>query len=273
MVEYITNFVCRGVAGRRALSKPKGVVIHNDAGSINATAKQYVNALAMMTVQQLANGFAQYYIDRFTVACVEDPNNMAWHTANSEGNANYVGYEVCQSIGASDADFRANEQETFKQVAKDMSRWGMEPNRTTVRLHQEFSATSCPHRSWALHGQSVNSVKDYYIQEIKKYMGNGNSNTTTTKPTKGRGETTMQCLYERPINPKTGKLETNGSATAVMFCNGVTCRRLYDGDEIKIIEKVYRDNNGKDIPFYKKNEWNKNNPWFVRLEAVFPVTK
>ncbi|MGG5344039.1 peptidoglycan recognition protein family protein [Enterococcus sp. AZ192] len=102
---------------------------------------------------------------------------------------------------------------------------------------------------------------------------NTNNNVTTNKPTKGRGETTMQCLYERPINPKTGKLETNGSATAVMFCNGVNCRRLYDGDEIKIIEKVYRDNNGKDIPFYKKNEWNKENPWFVRLEAVFPVTK
>ncbi|HBI2020805.1 TPA: N-acetylmuramoyl-L-alanine amidase, partial [Enterococcus faecalis] len=95
-----------------------------------------------------ANGFAHYYIDRNTIARVEDTFNAAWHTANSDGNLNYVGYEVCQSMGASDADFLANEQMTFKQVAEDMKFWGMQPNRDTVRLHKEFVPTACPHRSW-----------------------------------------------------------------------------------------------------------------------------
>ncbi|EHZ5661054.1 N-acetylmuramoyl-L-alanine amidase, partial [Enterococcus faecalis] len=137
MVQVINQSVCGGIAGRRPNATPKGVVIHNDAGSIYATAAQYVNALAVMSPTQLANGFAHYYIDRNTIARVEDTFNAAWHTANSDGNLNYVGYEVCQSMGANDADFLANEQMTFKQIAEDMKFWGMQPNRDTVRLHKE----------------------------------------------------------------------------------------------------------------------------------------
>ena len=172
MVEIINKSVCRGVAGRR-VGKVKGVVIHNDAGSIHATAKAYLSSLGTMSNAQLANGFAHYYIDRNTIVRVEDTYNMAWHTANSDGNANYIGYEVCQSYGASDKDFLANEQMVFKQVAEDLKFYGLAANRDTVRLHKEFVATACPHRSWDLHGKSINAVKDYFIKEIKKYMNGG----------------------------------------------------------------------------------------------------
>ncbi len=277
MVQVINQSVCGGIAGRRPNPTPKGVVIHNDAGSIYATAAQYVNGLAVMSPTQLANGFAHYYIDRNTIARVEDTFNAAWHTANPEGNLNYVGYEVCQSMGASDADFLANEQMTFKQVADDMKFWGMQPNRDTVKLHKEFVPTACPHRSWELHGKDTNAVKDYFISQIKKYMGNpnegnGNSNNNNQNNIKG-GETTMQCLYERPINSKTGKLEWNGDAWTVMFCNGVNTRRVSHPDEMKVIEDLYKRNNGKDIPFYGQDKWNKKAPWYNRLEAMFPVVK
>lgn len=277
MVQVINQSVCGGIAGRRPNATPKGVVIHNDAGSIYATAAQYVNALAVMSPTQLANGFAHYYIDRNTIARVEDTFNAAWHTANPDGNLNYVGYEVCQSMGASDTDFLANEQMTFKQVAEDMNFWGMQPNRDTVRLHKEFVPTACPHRSWELHGEETNAVKDYFISQIKKYMGNpnegnGNSSNNDQNNIKG-GEVSMYCLYERPINSKTGKLEWNGDAWTVMFCNGVNTRRVYHPDEMKVIEDVYKKNNGKAIPFYSQKEWNKNAPWYNRLEAMFPVVK
>lgn len=180
MVEIINKSVCRGVAGRR-VGKVKGVVIHNDAGSIHATAKAYLSSLGTMSNAQLANGFAHYYIDRNTIVRVEDTYNMAWHTANSDGNANYIGYEVCQSYGASDKDFLANEQMVFKQVAEDLKFYGLAANRDTVRLHKEFVATACPHRSWDLHGKSINAVKDYFIKEIKKYM-NGGANVSKPKP-------------------------------------------------------------------------------------------
>lgn len=172
MVRMIEKSVCHGIAGKRSNGTPKFIVIHNDAGSEGATAEQYVQALGNMNNAQLENGFAHYYVDRNTIARVEDTYNMAWHTANSEGNTWGVGYEVCQSIGASDVDFLANEQVTFKQVAEDMKYWGMTPNRNTVRLHREFVATACPHRSWDLHGKDVNKVKDYFISQIKKYMNN-----------------------------------------------------------------------------------------------------
>ncbi|MFC0727711.1 peptidoglycan recognition protein family protein [Enterococcus faecalis] len=277
MVQVINQSVCGGIAGIRPNITPKGVVIHNDAGSIYATAAQYVNALAVMSPTQLANGFAHYYIDRNTIARVEDTFNAAWHTANSDGNLNYVGYEVCQSMGASDADFLANEQMTFKQVAEDMKFWGIQPNRDTVRLHKEFVPTACPHRSWELHGKETNAVKDYFISQIKKYMGNpnesnSNSSNNNQNTIKGR-EATMYCLYQRPINPKTGALEWNGSHWATFFCNGVNCKRLYDEDEVKVIQAVYRENNGKEIPFFGQDKWNKNAPWYNRLETVCPVVK
>lgn len=88
-----------------------------------------------------------------------------------------------------------------------------------------------------------------------------------------KGGVTMQCLYERPINPKTGVLDQKGTAWTIMFCNGVNTRRVYHPDEVHIIKEVYRKNNGKEIPVYNKNQWSKNAPWYIRLESMFPVVK
>jgi hypothetical protein len=164
-----------------------GVVIHNDAGSMNG--KQYVEWLKN---RDLELGIAHWYIDRNYSAQVIKNTNVGWHTANPEGNGHYIGYEVCESMSTSDEDFLKNEEEVFRQVAKDMKILGITPTRNTVRLHKEFSKTTCPHRSWDLHGKSVNSVKDYFISRIQNYIdnpdtpGSGTSqssgNSTVTKP-------------------------------------------------------------------------------------------
>lgn len=180
MVEVINKAVCRGVAGRRS-GNVKGVVIHNTAD--NGTAVNHMNRLGGYSNLQLQNGFAHYFIDEDTIVRTEDTYNMAWHTANSDGNANYIGYEVCRSTG-NEKQFLQAEQNTFKQVAEDLKYYGLQANRDTVRLHKEFVATACPHRSWDLHGKSVNSVKDYFIKEIKKYMNGGN---TVNKPNEAGG--------------------------------------------------------------------------------------
>lgn len=87
---------------------------------------------------------------------------------------------------------------------------------------------------------------------------------------KGR-EAMMYCLYQRPINSKTGKLEDNGDHWATFFCNGVNCRRLYHPDEAEVLKTVYKENNGKEIPFFGQDKWSKNAPWYKRLETVCPV--
>ncbi|MBF0778194.1 peptidoglycan recognition protein family protein [Streptococcus cuniculi] len=152
----------------------KGVVIHNDAGSTLGTPEWYVNWLRG---RDKSLGIAHYYITRDAIARVVDTDKIAYHTGDgftsTSGNANYIGYEVCQSMGASDKDFLANEEMTFMQVAEDMLFYNLPVNRETVRLHREFVPTSCPHRSWDLHGQSVNAVKDYFISRIKHYQSIG----------------------------------------------------------------------------------------------------
>ena len=76
---------------------------------------------------------------------------VAWHTANNEGNKNYYGIEVCQSMRATDKQFLENEQQAFQEAARMLKKWKLPVNRNTVRIHSEFSATQCPHRSLALH--------------------------------------------------------------------------------------------------------------------------
>ncbi len=156
----------KGAAGKRG-HNPQGVVIHNDAGSGSANAAFYRGWLP----HHEANlGFAHYYVGNDGVFQAEDEANMAWHTANSYGNRELIGIEACQSMGNL-AQFLKNEQESFKLAAQILKRYGLQPNRNTVRLHKELSSTACPHRSWEQHGKSVNDVKDYFISQIKKYMG------------------------------------------------------------------------------------------------------
>ena len=154
----------------------KGVVIHNDAGSAGATAFWYVDWLAQRNKEL---GIAHYYIDRYTIFRAVDTYKIAYHTGDgvtrTSGNGNYIGYEVCQSMGASDADFIANENMALMQVAEDMLFYKLPVNRATVRLHREFIQTDCPHRSWDLHGKSMNAVKDYFIAKIKHYQSLGNT--------------------------------------------------------------------------------------------------
>ncbi|MEX5938194.1 autolysin, partial [Mammaliicoccus sciuri] len=67
-------------------------------------------------------------------------------------------------------------------------------NRNTVRIHSEFSATQCPHRSLALHcnytsslrapQDVVNKMKDYFISQIKTYYDGEIPKGSTVKPSK-----------------------------------------------------------------------------------------
>lgn len=150
-----------GVAGKRP-GKAKGWIIHNDAGS------QYANAAfyrSWLPTHDAYLGFAHVYTANDGTHYAEDYDYMAYHAANSEGNMWYLGIEICQSMG-DEATFRQNEKDGFKIVAQWFIDENEIPNRTTVRLHKEFSSTACPHRSWALHGQSTNAIKDYFVAQI-----------------------------------------------------------------------------------------------------------
>lgn len=170
--------------------KPKGVVIHNDASSL--TAEQWRNALVNAPLSTLERGIAHSYISNGYVYQALPEGRVAWHTANNEGNKNYYGIEVCQSMRATDKQFLENEQQAFQEAARMLKKWKLPVNRNTVRLHNEFSATECPHRSMALHAgykssmrapqAVVNKTKDYFISQIKAYY-NGKIPTGSTVST------------------------------------------------------------------------------------------
>lgn len=164
-----------GIAGSRGRN-PYGVVIHNDAASQGATTTFYRNWLPSHNAEL---GFAHWYVCSDGILQVENEANMAWHTANANGNANYIGIEACQSMGNLDT-FRNNEDRSVKLAAEILKRYGLQPNRNTVILHKQFSATACPHRSVSVHGDWT-IMQDYFIAQIQKYM-NGSTPNPAPKP-------------------------------------------------------------------------------------------
>lgn len=246
-----------GVAGARGYA-PRGVVIHNDAGSVYANAAYYRSWLPTHTAE---NGFAHYYVAADGTFQAENEANVAWHTANSDGNYNYIGIEACQSMGP-EATFRQNEENSIKLAAQVLKRYGLPANRTTVKLHKQFSSTACPHRSVSLHGDYT-VMQDYFISRINSYMGSstpaqapipnpgGNTNNQNTK----KGVATMYAIYWVP--------NKNGKNEDAYFFNGVSYEHIEHPDVLKILKDVYKDNNGKNMPEY---HWKSNAPWWLRLE-------
>lgn len=166
----------KGVAGARGYN-PTKIVIHNDAGSINATASFYRNWLPTRDAE---NGFAHYYCASDDDYEAESPLNKAWHCANVVGNRDYIGIEVCQQLG-DDATFLANEQRAFKLAATLCKRFNIAVTVDNFPLHQELSSTSCPSKSLVLHGATRQALKEYYVAQVKKYMTDSTTSTTATQ--------------------------------------------------------------------------------------------
>ena len=170
--------ICKGIAGVRGRN-PKGIFIHNDAGSQNANAAFYRNWLQS---HDLGNGFAHYYVAADGILQAEDDGNCAWHCAQDNGNTNYLSIEVCQSMGDLD-NFKTNEEKALTLAAQKCKQYGITPSSSTIRLHQEVYATACPHRSVEIHG-GRDATKAYFVQRIKEIMGGnaGSPNYVESKP-------------------------------------------------------------------------------------------
>ena len=77
---------------------------------------------------------------------------------------------------------------------------GLPANRNTVRLHNEFSYTACPHRSAKLHTgidptkqawtkSTQLKLKDYFIKQIRAYMKGDTPKVATVKNKPGSAST------------------------------------------------------------------------------------
>ena len=146
------------------------VVIHNDAGRMKP--QRYISFLRN---RDKALGIAHFYCNRDTIVQVVPIENIGYHTGDWWSNCRSVGYEVCESISASDEEFLQNEDVTLLKAAADLLEAGMPISRETVRLHHEFVPTSCPHRSMELHGGTTESVRSYFIERMQYFASLGNN--------------------------------------------------------------------------------------------------
>lgn len=233
--------ICKGIAGRRG-KNPIGIFMHNGADGPNATTEYYKNYLQRANLE---NGFAHYYVCSDGILQAEYDSNCAWHCGNSNGNLNFLGIEVCQSMGDLNV-FKANEEKALQLAAQKCKQYGIVPSESTIMLHQEVYATACPHRSVEIHGGAA-QTKAYFINRIKELM-NGNQSTTTDQ----EGEETMQCMFT-----------VEGKGCVYWMHDGVVTP-LEHPDEMKILQEIYKANYGHDMPTYK---WSPNGPWYVRLMA------
>lgn len=82
----------------------------------------------------------------------------------------------------SDEDFLANEDMALIQATEDLIYYGLPINKQTVRLHHEFSPTSCSHRSLA--------VKTYFLERMNYFATLGEivdemlGNTSISEPSR-----------------------------------------------------------------------------------------
>ncbi|MBP1047040.1 C40 family peptidase [Enterococcus sp. BWM-S5] len=82
---------------------------------------------------------------------------------------------------------------------------------------------------------------------IEYYRLNGNTIPNTTK----KGETTMQCFFK-----------PDGENTVYYF-DGKGLTGIVNPDEKNILNTIYKENNGKDMPYI-----NRSDAWFTRLKDV-----
>lgn len=232
--------ICRGIAGRRG-KNPVGIFIHNGADSQNATAEYYKNYLQRTNLE---NGFAHYYVCSDGILQAEDDENCAWHCGNSNGNLNFLGIEVCQSMGDLNV-FKANEEKALQLAAQKCKQYGIVPSESTIMLHQEVYATACPHRSVEIHG-GASATKAYFIKRIKELM---NGSQVAVSDQKGENED-MQCMFT-----------VEGKGCVYWMHDGVVTA-LGHPDEMKILQEIYKANYGHDMPMYK---WDPKGPWYKRV--------
>lgn len=179
---------------------PKGAIIHNDAGRMSAT--DYITWLKNARTPNTSKaelGFANYYIDRNNIVRVATTTIGGYAAANPYYNKNFLHYEVCQQLGANNADWLANERAAFMQVAEDFHYYGLKPSKDTIALHHDVSrtGTSCPQRSMKTHGGNYPAVRQYFINQVAYYMSLGktvkemvNALNKAQKPTVTASKTT-----------------------------------------------------------------------------------
>lgn len=212
-----------------------------------------------------------YYISEGEVYRAVSTYCKSWHSGNQYYNDNYLGYEICQSGsgmdgsgGCSDEQFLKNETEAIKQIAEDMEFYGLEPNRTTVKLHKQVNPnTSCPRRSIILHGDGWDDqkVQDYFIKRIKEEMEARKKPQPPKNPTYWHTSKMKKCIIKNEDQKMYDKPE---------FSKAKVITTIPVGTEVKVLDISYSGKNPKPetlsrlkIEYKGKTGWITGNTFYI----------
>lgn len=135
---YVTKNSSPNNSGPRTLygvDKPEFIVIHH-WGKRGQKFNSVVRFLCTLWSKRSdkRKSSANYVAQAGTVACIIDPDNVAWHCGDWEANTKSIGIE-CRPE-ATDDDY-----ETVAELIRDLrEEYGPLP----LRPHNEFQATACP---------------------------------------------------------------------------------------------------------------------------------
>ena len=170
-----------------------------------------------------------------------DEDKRAWHCGN--GNSYSIGIE-CTNISL-DPEWKVSDKTVDALVAlikEIQSRRG----KLQIVGHKDVpgNATACP-------GPSLYPR----LQEIRNRVNSTETLPPTgeQKPTQTKGEITMICFYQ-----------VDGKGP-VFYFDGKEVRGLSHPDEQRVLNDIYKANNGKDIPTF---HWSVKAPWHARLLGV-----
>jgi len=131
MYDYITKFTATSYTA--TVREPKYIVLHH-WGVDGQTFENVVNFFCAPGTQTSAN----YVVAAGKVACIVDPDYIAWHAGDWNGNVNGIGIECHPEMTG--ADF-----ETVAELVADLRKaYGDLP----IYPHSQFTQTACPGR-WA----------------------------------------------------------------------------------------------------------------------------
>lgn len=189
--------------------------------------------------------------------------NCAWHCGDTNGNLNYLGIETCQSMGDLDV-FKANEEKALQLAAQKCKEYGITPSTSTIRLHQEVYATSCPHRSVEIHG-GREATKSYFIKRIKEYMGGNVTPPTYVSGGQSSGQSSTQQKQPEVVFTYAVKLEDGRTLPFVRNLTdfaGIQGKRITDvaikADKGSVKYRVHVIGRGW-LPYVTGCNWNDHN--------------
>lgn len=228
---------------------PKGAIIHNDAGRMSAT--DYITWLKNARTPNTSKaelGFANYYIDRNNIVRVATTTIGGYAAANPYYNKNFLHYEVCQQLGANNADWLANERVTFMQVAEDFHYYGLKPSKDTIALHHDVSrtGTSCPQRSMKTHGGNYPAVRQYFINQVAYYMSLGKTVKEMVNALNKAQKATVTAS-KTPTNTNTGIVKKYAEK-GVFYPNETIIVRDAPTTKANIVTRYYK---GENLTYHK----------------------